>query len=267
MTWTTRPRSDYPDGVAGVVAGDGPPLVLLHGVGLNADSWGAQLGPLAERWTVHALDLPGHGASAPLGPAPSLADYTGRMAAAIASLGRPVRLAGHSLGALIALDLTVRHPALVTAVAALNAVHRRTPEAVAAVKARADAMSAQAANDPSSTLARWFGEDRHDAGQDAPAYACERWLRDVDPASYKAAYTAFAAADSPDDEALSAIACPALFLTGGDEPNSTPAMTRTMAARVPGGRAVIVDGAAHMAMMTHADAVNAALLAFFGDTP
>jgi pimeloyl-[acyl-carrier protein] methyl ester esterase len=49
--------------------GSGPDLVLLHGWGLHAGIWGKTMDLLARHCTVHALDLPGHGAShgVPLG--------------------------------------------------------------------------------------------------------------------------------------------------------------------------------------------------------
>jgi pimeloyl-ACP methyl ester carboxylesterase len=49
----------------------------------------------------------------------------------------PVSVAGHSMGALIAAGLAVERPDLVRRVALLNGVHRRSPEARAAVLARA----------------------------------------------------------------------------------------------------------------------------------
>src|SRR3954452_897979 len=43
------------------VAGSGPALLLIHGVGSSADTWVRCLELLAERHTVYALDLVGHG--------------------------------------------------------------------------------------------------------------------------------------------------------------------------------------------------------------
>ena len=82
---------------------------------------------------------------------------------------------------------------------------------------------------------------------------------DVNPAAYKCAYTAFATSQIPDQIGLSRISCPALFMTGSEEPNSTPAMSETMASLAPKGRSIIVDGAAHMMPMTHPREVNAAI--------
>ena len=253
------PRSQAPNGLAWIEAGRGVPLLLIHGVGLRAEAWSAQIHALATRYAVRAIDLPGHGESIALDRPDNLAAYSDRIAEALASMGAAALIAGHSLGALVALDLAIRYPQLCRGVAALNAIYRRSPVAAAAVLQRAKILSANAASDPSATLARWFGDDR--AGE--AARACRDWLLTVEPAAYKAAYRVFAQEDGPSDPGLEGLACPALFITGRAEPNSTPAMSRAMAARVPNGQAVIVEDAAHMMPMTHPDAVNRELLTFF----
>lgn len=253
MTWTTRPRSEFGP-LAAIRAGAGPRLVLLHGVGLRAEAWNAQMDALSPRFEVIAPDLPGHGSSARIEGQASLGAYVDRVAGALAG---PFLIVGHSMGAMIALELAALYPDMVRGVAALNAIFRRTPAAAGAVQRRAAALDGMRAPDPSATLARWFG-----AAPSAEAAACREWLSAVDPAGYKAAYTVFANEDGPSDAGLAGLAAPALFLTGSEEPNSTPAMSAAMAARAPGGRSIIIDGAAHMAPMTHPEPVNAALIAF-----
>jgi pimeloyl-ACP methyl ester carboxylesterase len=97
--------------------GDGPPLVLLHGVGHRWQAWEPVLEPLARHRTVIAVDLPGHGGSPQLERAAGR-PVTGRpvtgqtaveaMAAAVITLlddlglDRP-HLAGNSLGGALAL--------------------------------------------------------------------------------------------------------------------------------------------------------------------
>lgn len=255
MMWTTRPRSGF-GALTAIRAGDGPPVVLLHGVGLRAEAWAAQIDALSRRFAVIASDMPGHLQSLPPAGLPTLAAYTDLVAAALEG---PALVAGHSMGAMIALDLAIRYPGLVLAVAALNAIYRRPPAAAEAVRARAAKLDGITPCDPAGPLARWFG--------DLPspeADACRAWLTSVDPAGYRAAYTVFATEDGPPDPALAALACPALFLTGEAEPNSTPAMSAAMAALVPQGRAVVLPRAAHMMPMTHPAEVNAVLLDFFG---
>ena len=48
--------------------GSGPPLVLLHGWAMHSGVWGDLPARLGSRFRVHAVDLPGHGFSAPIMP-------------------------------------------------------------------------------------------------------------------------------------------------------------------------------------------------------
>jgi len=260
VTWANRPRSEAGGGLAWCRAGAGQPVVLIHGVGLRAEAWGAQMEGLAGSFSLHALDLPGHGQSAAFAHQPALGDYTESVAAAVGSIGVPVCLAGHSMGALVALDIASRYPELCRGVAALSPVFRRSREAAGAVRERAGLLSGDRPADPGPTLRRWFG-----GSLDCPeAAACRRWLLDVNPAGYAAAYRVFAREDGPDGRELAALRCPALFMTGAADPNSTPRMAQEMAGIVQRGRILIVEEAGHMLPMTHAAAVNDALSSFFG---
>lgn len=250
MTWTTRPRSEV-DGLAAIVAGDGPTMVLLHGVGLRAEAWAPVIDAFAPQFRVIAPDLPGHGAS----PAVDLPDRLAGYADRIAPLLRDTAIVvGHSMGAMIALNLAVRDPDQTRGVAALNAIYRRSDAARTAVRTRAAALDGHSTADPSGTLGRWFGQS-----DCAARVACRDWLTSVDPAGYRAAYSVFADQDGPTGSGLRSLRCPALFMTGADEPNSTPDMSREMADLAPLGRAVVLPGAAHMMPMTHPDATIAAL--------
>ena len=250
MTWTTQPRSEA-GSISFIRAGTGTRLYLVHGVGLRAEAWMAQVNGLSATQHCRALDLPGHGASRALPHPATLAQFTDRIAAAIDA---PGVVAGHSMGAMIALDLAVRHPHLVKGVAALNAIYRRSPKAAEAVRRRAADLSATIPTDPEATLTRWFA-DRDTAER----RACREWLSGVAAEHYRTAYDVFAAENGPADADLASLSCPALFMTGGDESNSTPEMSEAMARITPNARAVIVEGAAHMMPMTHAGDVNAEL--------
>ncbi|CAD0183183.1 Putative non-heme bromoperoxidase BpoC [Ruegeria sp. THAF57] len=253
MTWTTRPRSESGD-LAAIEAGEGPLVILLHGVGLRAEAWNAQIDAFgAAGFRVVCPDMSGHGRS-PFRDPDGLLSY---VKAVEPLLSEPSVLVGHSMGALIALSLAASGHEHFRGVAALNAVYRRDPKAREAVIARATSLSADVSNDPSGTLRRWFGDQETKERE-----ACAQWLTEVNPAAYKAAYSVFAESDGVSDEDLSKITCPALFMTGADEPNSTPTMSRKMADLVAQGRAEIVPGAAHMMPMTHPVQVNSFLLGF-----
>ena len=252
MMWTTQPRSRV-GSLAAICAGQGPSVTLLHGVGLNADAWGAQIDVLSQDYGITAFDMAGHGASAALKIAkPTLDDYVD---AVCVNLTAPTVVVGHSMGAMIALKLA--HNPAVIGVVALNAIYRRTPTASAAVRARAKQLWDERSVNPEPTLMRWF-----DDLTSPEATACERWLRSVPMDGYRAAYSVFANENGPTASELRSLNKPALFITGAREPNSTPEMSIQMAECCRMGQANIVKDAAHMMPMTHADEVNAHLRAF-----
>lgn len=92
------------------VAGAGPALLLLHGTGAATHSWRELLPRLAERFTVVAPDLPGHGFSAALPrERTSLPGFAAALAALLAELGLEARHAvGHSAGAAVAAQLALQ---------------------------------------------------------------------------------------------------------------------------------------------------------------
>jgi pimeloyl-ACP methyl ester carboxylesterase len=228
--------------------------VLIHGVGLRAEAWNRQIDALSPEFHVTAVDVPGHGESHLSDDNPGLSDYTDGIAAV---LDGPALVIGHSMGAMIALDMAVRFPDRVRGVAALNAVFDRSNAASKAVQVRAEGLDGASRADPSEPLDRWFG-----AVSSPQRDACRKWLCDVDPVTYRAAYRVFARENGPGREELVTLACPALFATGSEEPNSTPAMSREMATLARYGQSAIVNGAAHMMQMTHPDEVNSVLLTF-----
>ncbi len=250
MTWTTQPRSSL-CGLAAIARGTGPTLLLLHGVGLRAEAWGAQFDLPAR---IVAPDMPGHGESPWNDNNMSLEDYVLAALDVLKGLEAPVIVVGHSMGAMLALELANRAPGAVRAVVSLNAIFERSLPAQESVQRRAAELDGKSIPDQTPTLERWFGMEAS-----AEREACANWLNDVKPAAYKSAYTAFATSQFPDRDSLSRLFCPALFITGSEEPNSTPAMSEKMASLAPKGRSIIVDGAAHMMPMTHPREVNAAI--------
>ena len=105
-----------------VEQGDGPPLLLIHGLGASCFSWRENIGPLSRHFRVVAVDLPGHGDS----PAPLDGDYR------LETLCRGLRdfldlrglpkaaVAGNSLGGGLALRLARDYPERVTALILLD---------------------------------------------------------------------------------------------------------------------------------------------------
>jgi pimeloyl-ACP methyl ester carboxylesterase len=99
------------------IGGDGPPLLLLHGLGGALSNW-VELAPLlARHHRVLAADLPGHGRSEPLPGAPDLDDFAETVRRLAEHEGLlPTAIVGHSAGGLIALRLAAVRPEAVSAI-------------------------------------------------------------------------------------------------------------------------------------------------------
>ena len=95
---------------------DGPPLMLVHGLGGCAANW-VDVGPLvAKKRRVLVPELPGHGLSTPLPAVPNLAAFADRIRFLAQLEGMlPAAVVGHSLGGVVALRLALRSPGDISA--------------------------------------------------------------------------------------------------------------------------------------------------------
>jgi pimeloyl-ACP methyl ester carboxylesterase len=120
-----RLRGGEVDGLAlhYVVEGEGPPVVLLHGLGGFGESWRHNIPALARRTQVFALDLPGYGRSAKPQGAYDLAFFARAVLGFMETLGLgQASLVGHSLGGAVAVTSALTHPARVERLCLLGAL-------------------------------------------------------------------------------------------------------------------------------------------------
>ncbi|PJJ53830.1 pimeloyl-ACP methyl ester carboxylesterase [Mumia flava] len=93
------------------LAGDGPVLLLLHGLGCDSSTWLPVMGRLAERYTVLAPDFLGHGASDKPRADYSLGGYANGMRDLLACLDLDrATVVGHSLGGGVAMQFAYQFP-------------------------------------------------------------------------------------------------------------------------------------------------------------
>lgn len=249
-----------PDGTAYIVRGEGEPLVLVHGVGMQHGVWAPQIDALARTHRVVAYDMLGHGGSALPPKDATLGDYAAQLEGLLDHLGIPAaNVAGHSMGALVVIEFALQHPSRTWRLAALNAVFRRTPEQRAAVLSRAAALHETGVQATiASTMARWFGAPVPAALQPM-ATLVVGYLRDVQPEGYARTYKLFASSDEAHAGRLHRLSMPTLLLTGEWDVNSTPEMSRAMGREAPHAVVEIIPGERHMMNVVAPDAVNQSL--------
>ena len=250
------------------VVGAGPPLVLLHGWAMHGGVFAPLVARLRHRFTLHVVDLPGHGLSRD-------SDVPLALDACVAAVAARVPVApwcGWSLGGLLSLHAAASRPARVPALAMLcaNARFVRGPDwryGVSAEIFRDFAAGLRA--DYRGTLDRFialeaFGSDH--------AREEIRTLRDGLFARGEPAWSVLADGLGLLEEAdlrgvLPGLPVPSLWLAGRRDRLVDPRAVREACALAPRGRLHVVEHAGHAPFLTHADEVAARLQAFAGDDP
>jgi pimeloyl-ACP methyl ester carboxylesterase len=104
------------------VSGDGPTVVMLHGIGRSLEDWNEQHALLQDRFRVVSLDLAGFGGSEPLTEPCSLPAFARFVEDFLdaAEVAGPVHLVGNSLGGAIAMQVAAQAPHRVTSLALVD---------------------------------------------------------------------------------------------------------------------------------------------------
>lgn len=234
-------------------AGDGPPLVLLHGFTGSVKTWELLIPALAREFETIAIDLLGHGnADAPAdasryGPAwvvRDLTDILGRL-----GVERAAWL-GYSMGGRAALHVAVERPEVVTALVLEGVSPGILDPAERAERAKSDAALADFIETEgiAAFVARW---------ERLPLFASQTRL----PAATRAALRNQRLANNPTGLAnslrgfgqgaqrplhdhLSKVCVPVLLIVGEDD-SKFQRLAQEMAAQMPDARVVVVPGAGH----------------------
>ncbi len=228
-------------------AGHGPPLVLLHCLGVDRHFWNF-CADLTRDFTVLRYDLPGHGETAVPAAAYGIADLSAQLADVLAAhrIGR-AHVAGISLGGLIAQHFAATRPDLVDRLILIDTTPRYTDELRAMWDARAaTARAAGVVEMIPALLAIWFSADalgRNDAGVRYVRETLARCPRE----GYALACEALKAADlralAPDIAARTLVVC------GDDDIPSFLEAARWLAATIPQAELAWINGARHASVL------------------
>jgi pimeloyl-ACP methyl ester carboxylesterase len=231
-----------------------PTIVLLHGAGMNHTVWALQARALAHRGrNVLAFDFPGHGGSAgpALGTVEALADWLLRALATLDIAG--FRLAGHSMGSLVALEAAARSGTACEALALLGFVPemRVHPDLLGAARTGAHLAS--------ELMVAWgFGLKNLTGGNPAPGIflpdATMRLLEHT-PAESLAADLAACDRYHGAAAAASAVRCPVLLLSGAQDRMTPAAKAEAFAGQFVQGRNIVLRDCGHMLMIEQPVAV------------
>lgn len=240
----TLPTPNGP--VAFEFRGEGPPILLLAGLGSRARLWGELPALLARTFTVVAPDNRGVGGSR-RGLPFSLEGAADDAAAIVRHLGaRPTAVLGVSMGGLIACHLAASHPSLVSRLVVASCAPRLTPSHLRILRFFEIVLTRLAPGEAAEALMAFaFGPTFTDCFPGFVDQAARLWT--LDPEDLPGALTQIAHLRGGWDlgALLSRIDCPTLVLAGEVDPIVPAAATRELAAAITGARYREVPHAAH----------------------
>jgi pimeloyl-ACP methyl ester carboxylesterase len=245
-------------------SGDGPTVILGHGLGGNHASWYQQVLPLAGAgYDVVTWDQRGFGGSTrrtgDIGPVVAIGDLLALLDHLDVEKGHVV---GQSMGGWTAMGFALEHPDRLASLTLTDTLAGVMTDGVrSALGSEGNPRRAEVADG---------------AGAQHPALG-ERFCRDhPDRALLYQQVASFG--DKPDDadiiailmstwfdlDAIAAVELPVLGIVGSDDQLCPPAAMAAVVDAIPGARLVSVDGAGHSPYFEAPDAWNAALLDFLG---
>jgi pimeloyl-ACP methyl ester carboxylesterase len=241
-------------------AGDGPPLVLVHGAALDGRMWQPQLAPLADEFTVVAWDEPGAGRSSDVPADFGLADYANCLAALIEALALgPAHVAGISWGGTVVQELYRHHPGLVATLILIDTYagwKGSLPEEEVSRRVGGVLQALEAPGDEVDPLPGWFAGDP--PAEFVPLL--DAMAADVRPESLRTAVWVMAEADQRD--LLPRIAVPTLLIWGELDVRSPLGVARQFGRAIPDTRLVVIPGAGHVSNLERPDQFNEAVREF-----
>ncbi|WP_282606675.1 alpha/beta fold hydrolase [Pelagibius sp. Alg239-R121] len=238
-----------------------PAVVFVHGAGMDRTVWSLQSRYFAHHGhSVLAVDLPGHGLSdgAPLESIEAIADW---LAVLLDAVGvEKAAVAGHSMGAISALEFAARQPGRAKALALLGVA--------ASMPVHPALLKAAQANDHLAVdlVTSWaHGDTGHLGGNMTPGL----WMlgggaRLLERASPGVLHNDLAACSAYEggQAAAERVACETLLVLGSDD-KMTPFKAGTaLASMISAAQVARIEGSGHMMMLEKPDDTLAALKAF-----
>jgi pimeloyl-ACP methyl ester carboxylesterase len=237
------------------VTGDGPALILTHGYSSTGEMWAGQIEPLSKRFKVITWDMRGHGRSDypqdqdQYSEAATVEDMAALLDAAGA---KEAIVGGLSLGGYMSLAFHATYPERTRALLIIDTGpgykndQARDGWNQNAIR-RADRYESEGLPD----LAKASAEVRLARHRDATGLA-------------RAARGMLTQRNARVIESLPEIKVPAIVIVGADD---TPFLAASdyMAAKIPGAKKAVIEGAGHSANIDQPERFNAALMGFLDD--
>jgi 3-oxoadipate enol-lactonase len=224
--------------------GRGPTVVLAHALGCDLSMWDEVARELVRGFSVLRYDHRGHGRSEVV-PGPfgieDLADDAAELVRR--ETDGEVHFVGLSMGGMVAQQLAVRHPELVTSVVVANSSSRYDDTARGMWRARIEtALNLGMGAIADAVIPRWFTPEwRKDPAHHARIAELRAVVESTDPRAYAACCEAIAAIDFYASNPL--IACPTLVIAGTHDESTPMSMSHAICNAISGAELATLPAA------------------------
>lgn len=241
-----------------VEAGDGPPVVMLHGLGWDSSLWYPTLAQLAPRYRAIAADTRGHGESdKPEGPY-SIDGFAADWAALLDRMNvTRATVIGLSQGGMIAQALAVRRPDLVSSLVLVATACKSSPAAREHMEQRIAALADIGPEAAARVAAEGIFSPAWRAANPAALQRFLHWRCMAASAPLTAAMRAVYGFDLSAE--LPSLRIPTLVVSGSADTLIKPGTTAEIAALIPGAVLRSIEGAGHIIPVEAPDAFAATL--------
>jgi 3-oxoadipate enol-lactonase len=245
-----------------VEAGDGPPVLLIHGLGWDHSLWNPTVERFSPRYRMIAVDTRGHGGTdKPAGPY-DMGMFARDYAALADALGlKRVCVVGLSQGGMVAQQLAVLRPDLVSSLVLMSTSCKSAPSLRDNMEARIVAMDKIGPEAAAKIAAESIFSPAWRAANEGELARFYAWRSEMPTEPLNAATRALYDFDLSKD--LPAIKVPTLVVAGTEDVLTRPAGMEEIAALIPGAKYQLVSDTGHMIPVEQPQAVSALLDGFF----
>jgi pimeloyl-ACP methyl ester carboxylesterase len=263
--WFVGFRSEYaqigPYRIHYFVGGEGPPILLVHGLGSRADDWALTMKDLRRHYRVYAIDLLGHGHSDWPQIDYAIQRQTDMVREFLVSQKIvPADVVGISMGGWVALQLASEHPEMVRRLVLIDSagLHFETT------------LTVDSFSPTTPAELETFHELLTPKAQPIPSFMARDLLRLLGGHSWVAhriLSTMMTRQDELDGK-LQAVTMPVLIIWGKEDRITPLSEAENMKRAMPQASMVVVPGCGHIAVLDCWDSVRPALTSFLqGEAP
>jgi pimeloyl-ACP methyl ester carboxylesterase len=240
-------------------AGKGSVVILIHGLGADSRHWAANVDALSQNFRLIALDQIGYGQSDKPMMRYTVERFTDYLHGFLEALKIPkASLVGNSLGGWVALDFSIRYPAMVDKLVLVDAAGLRPS---AALK-----MPEGGPKQLTPTNVHWFFDlmeaNKQWMATDLGTQAFERHVRNGDSYTVASSVAEMLAGHEFEDTKLDRVKAPTLIIWGRDDMLIPLAMGQALHKGIAGSQMTVIEGTGHIPMLGKPAQFNAAVQKF-----